>query len=237
MEINATAYPDKRSRRGAVFTMLDGPDGSLLHLGHYPGMSKAGEGVPTGSVLSDVLGQRYVAQRERGFRSLRFEPQLETEYLDQMRNDQRISALICTATALAIWIFFAAFDLIRLNLHTEYPAGRADVTVAAGLRLVTMCILVGALVCQLSAKTRLYPWVALLSLIMIGAAAAVNANVYKVRGMPHAELAQFAIIIAVYLPLGLTFRQAICAAGVVAAAVAAAGFLMLDVSRWRTRCG
>ncbi|MGO4405695.1 diguanylate cyclase [Bosea sp. RAF48] len=169
-------------------------------------------------------------QRARGFRLLRFEPLLEAEFLDQMRREQKPSATICTATALLIWIGFGAFDLVRLDYPAEIAAWRPDFVAGTGLRLLTLVVLstsFGLLVA--SDARRIYPWMSLFALILVAAGAAVNANVYKVRGIPHAELACFAIVMAVFLPLGMTFRQSLFTAVSTALSVAIAGLLMLDV--------
>ena len=47
-----------------------------------------------------------------------------------------------------------------------------------------------------------YPRLAFLSLVLIGSTAAISICVYKLRGLPHADLAEFAIIMAAFLPVG-----------------------------------
>jgi diguanylate cyclase (GGDEF)-like protein len=75
-----------------------------------------------------------------------------------------------------------------------------------------------------------YPRLSFLSLAMIGVTAAVTSNIYKLRGLPQADLAEFAIIMAAFLPVGLTFRQSLLAATVVALTIAVTGRAMLDSS-------
>lgn len=81
-----------------------------------------------------------------------------------MRSHERISARTCMATALASSIAFAAFDLIRLDLYAEYATGKVDIGVAALLRLTTLRAFIDSHLCQLSARPRVCPRVAFLSL-------------------------------------------------------------------------
>jgi hypothetical protein len=83
----------------------------------------------------------YAEQQAKGFGSLRFSPSLEREYRRHMRQEQRISALICSATALAIWLAFMALDLWRLDLPHELAERHYDVWITVTLRLVVLAIL------------------------------------------------------------------------------------------------
>jgi diguanylate cyclase (GGDEF)-like protein len=55
----------------------------------------------------------------------------------------------------------------------------------------------------------------------------------KLRDLAHADMAQFVIIIAVFLPVGMTFRQSLGAATLIAVATALLGGVMLDPSHMR----
>lgn len=181
------------------------------------------------AALSSTAGEAYAAQRAQGFRLLRFSPALETEYLAQMRADQRGSALICTATALLIWLGFAGLDLARLDLRAEFAAQHRDAFVVIGLRVGTLAILAFLLACLVSRRLQAtYHRLSFVSLVMIGLTAAICTNIYKMRGLPQADLAEFAIIMAAFLPVGLTYRQSLAAAGLITLIAAAAGYAMLD---------
>ncbi|PTM40922.1 diguanylate cyclase (GGDEF)-like protein [Bosea sp. 124] len=181
------------------------------------------------AALSHAPSEAYANQRARGFKLLRFAPLLEAEYLSQMRLDQRISALICTSTALVIWVAFAVFDVTRLSLKAEFVALNIDAIIVICLRVLTMTVLAALLTCLISSRLlKIYGCLSFLCLVMIGATAAINANVYKLRGLPQADLAEFAIIMAVFLPIGMTFRQSLMAATSIALTVTLAGWIMLD---------
>lgn len=181
------------------------------------------------AALNSTPGEAYAAQRAQGFRLLRFSPPLETEYLAQMRADQRGSALICTATALLIWLGFAGLDLARLDLRAEFQARHHDAFIIIGLRALTLAVLAFLLACLFSRRLQAtYPRLSFVSLVMIGLTAAISANIYKMRGLPQADLAEFAIIMAVFLPVGLTYRQSLAAASLITLIAAVAGYAMLD---------
>lgn len=181
--------------------------------------------------LEKLQGDAYAEQQARGFRLLRFIQPLESEYLAHMRADQRISALVCTATALVIWLIFIGLDLTRLAPASGLIPGARDLWIIAVLRCTTL-VLLGTLTWSL-VHERLpgsYHWLSFASLTLIGATAAFSASIYKLRGLPHADLAQFAIIVAVFLPVGMTFYQSATAALVVAGSTMLIGLVTLDAA-------
>ena len=174
-------------------------------------------------------GSVYAEQRRLNFRNLRFTRGLEAEYRRQMRMEQRGSARICMITALLIWLFFLFADLERLDLRSELAFGGYDALVALAMRVSTLLLLLALpVVLFTDYLPRGYNRLTFVALIMIGTTAAINANVYKLRDMAQADLAQFVIIMAVFLPMGLTFLQSLSAALLIAVINAVAGLVMLD---------
>lgn len=172
-------------------------------------------------------GDGYAAQQARGFKWLRFEPALEREYLTHMRLAQRGGALLCAASASALWFAFMLFDLFRLDWGIEIAEERWDAIAVAVMRIVTFLIL--TLLVWVLATRRIpesYHYLSLATLILISFSGALSASFYEKRALPHVELAEFAIIMAVFLPVGLTFRQSIIAAIGVAGSVTVAGLLI-----------
>lgn len=174
-------------------------------------------------------GNVYAEQRQRNFRNLRFTGALEAEYRRQMRVEQRINSRICTITALLVWLFFLVADLDRLDFRSEWTFGGHDALVMLGLRLATLLVLL-TLTALLFTRHLLadYYRLTFLVLVMIGATGAVAANVYKLRDMAHADLAQFVVIMAAFLPVGLTFLQSLGAALIIAVITTVTGLVMLD---------
>lgn len=159
---------------------------------------------------------------------MRFAAPLEAEFLLQMRSDQRASTLVCMGTALLIWAGFMSADVARLDLASELAAGHRDIIALVLLRLLTLAVMVYALAMMVAGKlTATYARFSFTVLVVIGGTALFAANLYKVRGLPQADLAEFAIMMAVFLPVGLTFRQAVAAAALIACSIAISGPLML----------
>lgn len=170
----------------------------------------------------------YAGQRARDFKRLRFEPGLEDEYRRHMRVEQRTSTLVCAITALAIWLAFIGLDLTRLDLRAEFAARNYDALLAAALRWGTLVLLL-ALVAVLAGKRlqRGYNRLTFVVLVLIGATSSISANVFKLRDLAQADLAEFVIIMAVFLPVGLTFYQSVAAAALIAVLNAVLGLAML----------
>lgn len=159
---------------------------------------------------------------------LHFEPKLEHEYRLHMRADQRTSTLVCLVTALGIWLIFIGLDLSRIDGWAALAAGDRSLALAILLRLVTLVALLVP-ICMLATQRlpRAYHRLSMLGLALIGATCAFIANMFKLRGLPQADIAQLVIIAAVFLPVGLTFLQSSAVALFVALFTAALGFVML----------
>lgn len=182
-------------------------------------------------LMTPPLGQGsvYAAQRQRSFRNLRFSRELEGEYRRQMRAEQRMSTRICTITALIIWVFFLAADIERLDIRSEWEAGGHDAIAALALRAFTLAVLLTLLVVLYGRHLpRGYNRLTFLALILIGTSSAVSTSVFKLRDIAQADVAQFVIIMAVFLPVGLTFVQSVVAATLIATINAVSGIMMLD---------
>lgn len=161
---------------------------------------------------------------------LHFEPRLEREYRLHMRADQRTSTLVCLITALGIWLIFIGLDLSRLDGWAALAEGDHEVALAILLRLATL----GVLLIQISMLAtqrlpRAYHRLSMLALALIGATSTFIANMFKLRGLPQADIAQLVIIAAVFLPVGLTFLQSSGVALFIALFTTALGFVMLSV--------
>lgn len=171
----------------------------------------------------------YAEQRARDFRKLRFTRKLEREFLLHMRADQRMSTLVCIVTALGIWLAFIILDLSRLNALREHFAGHRDLEFAMVLRIATLASIASLLYALLARRLpRAYHRLSMLVLMLIGSASAFIANMYKLRDLPQADLAQLVIIAAVFLPVGLTFYQSLGIALIIAILTTVLGLVMLD---------
>jgi diguanylate cyclase (GGDEF)-like protein len=167
--------------------------------------------------------------KARRFDGLRFEAELERDYLRHMRADQRTSSLVCLVTALGIWLVFIGLDLTRLDTFDTLGSGDRSVELAIGLRLATLAVILRLLwILRRKEPVQPYHLPTMLALALIGVTCAFIANMYKLRGLPQADIAQLVIIAAVFLPVGLTFGQSLAVALLIAVFTTVLGFVMLE---------
>jgi diguanylate cyclase (GGDEF)-like protein len=160
---------------------------------------------------------------------LGFEPELEREFRQHMRADQRRSTLVCLVTALGIWLTFIGLDLTRLDTFATLGEGDGAVELAIALRLATLAVILRLLwILRRREPVQPYHLLTMLALALIGLTCAFIANMYKLRGLPQADIAQLVIIAAVFLPVGLTFGQSLAVALLIAVFTTALGFVMLE---------
>lgn len=160
---------------------------------------------------------------------LGFEPALEREYRQHMRADQRSSTLVCLVTALGIWLTFIGLDLTRLDNLAAITSGDGSVELAIALRLGTLAVILRLVwIVRRNRQAYSYHHLTMLALTLIGVTCAFIANMYKLRGLPQADIAQLVIIAAVFLPVGLTFLQSLGVAMLIAVFTTVLGFLMLE---------
>lgn len=145
-----------------------------------------------------------------------------------MRADQRSSTLVCLATALGIWLIFIALDLTRLDDLAASARRDLALELAIGLRLATLAVIVRLVwIVRRNPPGQSYHHLTMLTLALIGVACAFISNMYKLRGLPQADIAQLVIIAAVFLPVGLTFLQSFGIALLIAVFTSLLGFVML----------
>lgn len=161
-------------------------------------------------------GDRYAQQLRRGFRALRFEPEIETEYRRNLRETERLPATICVGVAACVWIAFALLDIHRISVLGQWGRFDAQVWLWVGARWSVLALLLaGAVVIRRSRGD--YGWLTWSIYTAMGVAIAVTTVVIHNKGLFAADSAQIVVVMAAFLPLGLTFRRAFAAALAVAA--------------------
>jgi len=171
---------------------------------------------------SVVAGSRHVD-------GLGFEPALEREYRHHMRTEQRRSTLVCLITALGIWLTFIGLDLTRFDNLIAIDSRDVFVEIAIALRLGTLAVILRLVwIVRRNRQARSYHHLTMLALALIGVTCAFIANMYKLRGLPQADIAQLVIIAAVFLPVGLTFFQSLGIALLIAVFTTGLGLVMLE---------
>jgi diguanylate cyclase (GGDEF)-like protein len=167
----------------------------------------------------------YARQLARGYRGLQFDAPLEAEYRALVGEEQRLPVLVCAWVALIIWSGFAAFDFVRLDLPAR--TGMApDIWLLLAARWSVMLILVGYVL--LPIRNRFPVGVAGFTFyVAIGLAVATTSVIFKANGVMAADTAQIVVVMAAFLPIGVTFYVALIAALSLVLATAVAGLIYL----------
>lgn len=178
-----------------------------------------------------TLHDRCSRQLADGFRYLRFAEPLETEFRKHMHEDQLVSTLACMKVGLAIWLVFTGLDFYRLDPLRRLTTLSFDF----GLLLAIRWAMIGVFAFGLLYLKRFRAYFGQIAFVIytaLGVAAALTALIYKVHGVPRADAAQVIIIMVAFMPIGLTFFQALAAALFVAAFTALAGVAMLSPAQY-----
>lgn len=171
-------------------------------------------------------GDRYAHQLRRGFRRLRFEPEIEAEYCRKLIETERSPAAICAAAGACVWFAFALLDFHRLSVLGLWDRFDAQVWLWIGARWSVLALLVAGATAVRRGRGDYTPW-SWAMYIAIGFTIAITAVIVHGKGAFAADNAQIVVVMAAFLPLGLTFRHALAAALVVAV-VSAIMLLVLD---------
>jgi diguanylate cyclase (GGDEF)-like protein len=191
-----------------------------VHAPRHDPISRHAE--PASDASSAAAGPRHVD-------GLGFEPALEREFRQHMRAEQRRSTLVCLVTALGIWLTFIGLDLTRLDNLAAIGGSDRSVELAMVLRLGTLAVILRLVwIVRRNRQVRAYHHLTMLALALIGMTCAFIANMYKLRGLPQADIAQLVIIAAVFLPVGLTFFQSLGIALLIGVFTTVLGFVMLE---------
>lgn len=154
-----------------------------------------------------------------------FDRETEREFRVALRVEQRTSTLVCAISGVIIWSAFAMLDLYRAQ---HLPAGdfRGQINFILAARTIVLVALIGCAV-MVWRGARRYENLVLITYILLGLVTSVSANLAKSIGAFAVDSAQIAIVMAAFLPIGLTFRQALSAAIIVTLMSSAATLLIL----------
>lgn len=160
------------------------------------------------SWLDDVRSNAYAEQLSRGFRRLRFEPDLETQYRHYLLEDSFDLKRTALTIGVLIWLALAAIDflLIRSPEHWQLLAVRIGVLV-----LLTVC---GALILQRRHIHLLVP-LSLACILSVGIGAAAVAGIAHRVDQSYPYEGLLLVSMAAYFLIGLRFAEAVGCAFVI----------------------
>ena len=156
----------------------------------------------------DAAAGPYARHLASGGGSLRFQPELEQEYMEHLRDVQRQPASIWVGVALFGWAVFGPAGLLALSIGARPADG-----VAAWVQWAMVLVLCAALV-LLKARGRAARTDVVSAAVLVLAAAALGVLAIRAGtdARPLVLLAAIGVMVVVFFPLGLVFRHALALA-------------------------
>lgn len=178
--------------------------------------------------FSESIETPYSKELQRGCGALRFAPELESEYRAASQRSFSYQSQTAALVGTAIWILFIGIDLLRLNLIQRYSALPPILFLLVAVRVLVLLAFVLCVVFlrrDISHRYRRMITVGMFLLLTTGTAIAIV--VYQISGLRHENSVLLLTVIAIFLPVGLTFREGLALAVICTGAVALVGLVML----------
>ncbi|MDM0056387.1 GGDEF domain-containing protein [Variovorax fucosicus] len=153
----------------------------------------------------DAAAGPYARHLATGVGSLRFQPDLEQEYMEHLRDVQRRPASTCVAVALFGWIVFGQAGLIALSTGSLSADGIASLVQWA----MVLVLCAGLLLLMARGRAARTDVVSATVLVLAAAALGLLAVRAGTDARPQVLLAALGLMVVVFFPLGLVFRHAL----------------------------
>ncbi|MGE4337261.1 MAG: diguanylate cyclase [Pigmentiphaga sp.] len=159
-----------------------------------------------------------------------FSPDDEMRYRAELLEEERTPTLWCVAIVFIIWAAFAWFDTLRLG----WPTWQSPplIWLFYGCRWVVLAALGGAFWAILAGYAR-YDRITLPVYVALGVAAGLTAIIGQTIQVFAVDTAMIVIVMAAFLPIGLTFFQALAGAVIVTLSALASTLLLQPPELWR----
>ncbi|MGJ7495461.1 diguanylate cyclase domain-containing protein [Variovorax sp. RT4R15] len=167
----------------------------------------------------DAAAGPYARHLATGVGSLRFQPDLEQEYMEHLRDVQRRPASICVGVALFGWAVFGQAGLIALS--TGSPPADGIASFVQWAMVLVLCASLLLLTARGGAART--DFVSAAVLVLTAAALGLLALRAGTGARPPVLLAALGLMVVVFFPLGLVFRHAL----VLALAMAVGGTVLV----------
>lgn len=156
----------------------------------------------------------FARQLEAGFVGLRFAPALEKQYRSFVLARQRSPAQVCVGIGLAVWAVFAVLDIERIASLGLWPHMDWLVWLWLGTRWSVLGLLVAAILFLRTGRD--YDRLLWIGYMIFGLAVVVTSAIGRSKGAFVADSSAIIVVMASFLPLGLSFRRGLVAAVVIA---------------------
>ncbi|MDM0037940.1 GGDEF domain-containing protein [Variovorax sp. J22G21] len=153
----------------------------------------------------DAAAGPYARHLATGVGSLRFQPDLEQEYMEHLRDVQRRPASTCVTVALFGWIVFGQAGLIALSTGSLSADGIASLVQWA----MVLVLCAGLLLLMARGRAARTDVVSATVLVLAAATLGLLAVRAGTDARPQVLLAALGLMVVVFFPLGLVFRHAL----------------------------
>ncbi|MES2533818.1 MAG: GGDEF domain-containing protein [Pseudomonadota bacterium] len=169
----------------------------------------------------------HAQQLTLGFKTARFTPTVESEYVHYLWRAHRHNAQVLLWFALAGWCVLAIADAVRLHavlVLPDYPRWVWGILIARAGELLLGLVCTSLIVARRSVRPDLLSAAVFLPVALAGG---VTSSLYASHGLPQADLLLLLPILAAFFPLGFVFRQSTAMAFAMAILSALPGFFLL----------
>ncbi|HQQ71670.1 MAG TPA: GGDEF domain-containing protein, partial [Alicycliphilus sp.] len=165
---------------------------------------------------------KYALQLRRGFRWLRFDAPLESEYRAYCGNNEYARVLWFSVVCLVLWGGFALLDFWRIDTAVLDARQQALLAPLRAVRLGVTLVIAGALVCALwRGPMRVLHAALVLQGVAITCGAAFAVYAYKLLGVPHEAAILVLVMVGVFTPFAISLWRQVLVALLYLAATAA----------------
>ncbi|CAN5378242.1 diguanylate cyclase [soil metagenome] len=169
----------------------------------------------------------HAQQLTQGFKTARFAPPVESEYVTYLRRAHRHNAQILLWFALTGWCVLAIADAVRLHgvmALPDHPRWVWGILIARAGELLLGLLCTSLIIARRSVRPDLLSAAVFLPVALAGG---VTSSLYASHGLPQADLLLLLPILAAFFPLGFVFRQSMAIAFAMAILSALPGFFLL----------
>lgn len=182
----------------------------------------------------DNPSRLYRRELQGGFLGLRFGAAIEDEFVAFLRETQARNVLFCIWIGLILWLGVACWDVVRYVQSIQGTANEAPfLELLLPARLASLLALTGLL---LGMQRRLWgSWQHVACLVTVSVyciTGFLTGYLYLDMGLGNAMAGSILILMAVFLPCGLTFRETMPATAALLVVYLLAGRWMLSPAQW-----
>jgi diguanylate cyclase (GGDEF)-like protein len=162
----------------------------------------------TGSQHRPPSKNIYQQALDGGFKGLCFSPNIEPDFQIFLRKSHHRAAMICGFVALVLWLSFLLYDYLRIRTLETSLSDDLVVQIWVTCRVSVLLLLFYA-VHRVRQPTKPYRHIIFVTFLSCSTASAICAAMVSLKSLPSSYHFEAIVIMSAFLPLGLTFYQAL----------------------------